>query len=169
MTTVLYTQDGDSPQGFDDQMNSADDVGMNTMPMESEPSSAQMQEQMQESMEAFEGGLLVALVIYLALLVILIAGVWKTFNKANIPGILSIIPIVNLFFVAKLAGKPTWWGVLLLIPIVNFVVAIIMCMGISERFNRGLGTTLGLIFLTPIFYCILGFGSAKWTPPPALN
>ncbi|MDG2031158.1 MAG: DUF5684 domain-containing protein [Phycisphaerales bacterium] len=167
MTPILHTQDGESPQGPDDQMNSPDDAGMNTMSMESEPSVAPPQ----DDLPVVQAGLLEVLVVLLAVAfwVLFIAGLWKSFNKANIPGILSIIPIVKLFFIAKLAGKPAWWGVLLLIPVINFVVAIIMCMGVSERFNRGLGTTLGLFFLTPIFYLILGFGSAQWTPPPAEN
>lgn len=169
MTPVFYTQDGESPQGFDDQMNSPDDGGMNTMSMESENSSAQMQQQ-PEGVAFAAGGLgVLGLVVWLVLIIIALAGMWKTFSKANIPGILAIIPIVNLFFLPQVAGKPAWWGVLFFIPLINIVVVILVKMGISERFNRGLGTTLGLIFLPFIFYCILGFGSAKWTPPPAEN
>ena len=172
MTLVFTTQDGERPQGFDDQMNSADDGGMNTMSTESEPSSAQMQqmqEQMQEQMQDAAGGLLVFLVIYLVLLVIALAGMWKTFSKANIPGILAIIPIVNLFFLPQVGGNPAWWGILYFVPLVNIVIVIMVKLAIAERFNRGVGTALGLIFLPPIFYCILGFGSAQWTPPPAEN
>ena len=109
----------------------------------------------------------IGLIIVLAIVLITIIGKWKMFTKAGIPGILSIIPMVSLFFCPKVGGKPAWWGLLFFIPLVNIVILIIINIGIAERFGRGVGTVLGLIFLDPIFSCILGFGSAKWTPPPA--
>ena len=61
------------------------------------------------------------------------------------------------------AAKMQWWcGLLLLIPFVNIVVAVMMCIGISKAFGRGAGTAIGLFFLTPIFAMILGFGSAEY-------
>lgn len=107
------------------------------------------------------------ILIYLIIFVIFAIGLWKMFNKAGLPGILAFIPIVNLFFIPQVAGKPAWWGILLMIPFVNIIFTILVCLGVAERFGRGIGTVLGLIFLTPIFTCILGFGSAKWTPAPA--
>lgn len=127
-----------------------------------------------QGMPGMDGGelsglLILPLILYVILLIILLIGIWKMFEKGGIPGILGLIPVVNLFYLAKLAGKPMWWGLLYFIPFVNVVIAIIMLIGIAERFGRGIGTTLGLVFLTPIFFCILGFGSAKWSPPPAMN
>ena len=150
----LQNPDGESPDS------------MNAMTIESEPSYPPMQDNA-EAGEITDGAILVFVIIYVTVLVVLIVGLWKMFSKANIPGILAIIPIVNLFFLPKVAGKPGWWGLLFFIPLFNIVIAILVMMGIADRFNRGVGTALGLIFLTPIFYCILGFGSAKWTPPPA--
>jgi len=116
---------------------------------------------------AAEGGLIVFILIYLLLILITMIGMWKMFSKAGMPGILAIIPIVNCFFYPKVGGKPGWWGILLLIPLVSIIFAIIISIGVAERFGRGVGTILGLIFLFPIFVCILGFGSAQWTPPPS--
>ncbi|MCH2144380.1 MAG: DUF5684 domain-containing protein [Phycisphaerales bacterium] len=113
------------------------------------------------------GGALIFLLIYLIIVLIMLIGLWKMFSKAGIPGILALIPLVHLFFIPQVAGKPNWWGILLLVPVVNIVISILICIGVAERFGRGVGTVLGLIFLAPIFTCILGLGSAKWTPPPA--
>src|SRR5678816_3398799 len=62
-------------------------------------------------------GLLIALLIIVAM--------WKVFTKAGQPGWASIIPIYNLYIWCKIVGRPWWWILLMLIPFVNFIVAII--------------------------------------------
>ena len=111
------------------------------------------------------GFIILPLILYVILLIILLMGIWRMFEKGGIPGILGLIPIVNIFFLAKLAGKPMWWALLFMIPFVNVVIAILILIGIAERFGRGIGTALGLVFLTPIFFCILGYGSAEYSGP----
>jgi hypothetical protein len=109
----------------------------------------------------------VILLIQLAILVVVIAGLWKTFTKAGHAGWLAIIPIVNLYFLCKIAGRPGWWLILFLIPIVNIVVTAILCNDIAKSFGKGILFAVGLFFLAPIFYCILGFGSAQYQGPAA--
>lgn len=87
---------------------------------------------------------------------------WKLFVKAGQPGWAAIIPIYNVYVMLKIVGKPGWWLLLFLIPFVNFVIAIIVMHNLSLRFGRGVGTTLGLIFLGFIFVPILALGSAKY-------
>ena len=135
--------------------------------MQTDPTMPMSQSGDPEAVAAASAALGVFLLLYLALFLIFAIGLWKMFSKAGQPGILAFIPIVNLFFIVQVAGKPAWWGILMLIPFVNFIVWILVCVGTAERFGRGIGTTLGLFFLTPIFTCILGFGSAKWTPAQA--
>ena len=118
--------------------------------------------QMSESLEIFGGTLLI---VYLAILIITAIGFWKMFTKAGIPGIFALIPIVNQFFIPQVGGKPAWWAILYFIPLVQIIFIVLTYMAIAERFGRGVGTVLGLLFLTPIFVCILGFGSAQWSPP----
>lgn len=103
------------------------------------------------------------LLICLLISVVTLAGLWKMFSKAGQPGILAIIPIVNYFFLVQVGGKPAWWGILFLIPLVNIVMLIIVNVAIAQRFGRGIGTALGLIFLPFIFCPVLGFGSAQWS------
>jgi len=112
-------------------------------------------------------GMIVFLLFYLAVIVIIIAGLWKIFTKAGHAGWLAIIPIVNLYFICKIAGRPGWWIILLLIPIVSLIITIIVYYDLAKSFGRGLWTTLGLIFLSPIFIPILGFGSAEYQGPSA--
>jgi len=46
------------------------------------------------------------LIIYLAILVVFCIGCWKMVAKAGMPGILGLIPIVNLFVLPIVGGKP---------------------------------------------------------------
>ena len=104
----------------------------------------------------------VMLIVWLAVALLVIAGIWKTFVKAGEPGWACIIPIYNIIVLLKIAGRPLWWFILLLIPLVNFIVAIIVCIDVAKRFGQGTGFGIGLALLPFIFYPILGFGSATY-------
>ena len=57
------------------------------------------------------------------------------------------IPILNLFLMVQISGKPVWWFVLLLIPGVNLVIFIILWMEIAKKVNKP--TWWGLLLLVP--------------------
>jgi hypothetical protein len=105
--------------------------------------------------------------IYLVILVIAIVAYWKIFTKAGEEGWKSIIPIYNIVVLLKIVGRPWWWLLLMLVPFVNFVVAIVVMNDLSKSFGHGVGFTLGLIFLSFIFYLILAFGSSQYQGPAA--
>ncbi len=102
------------------------------------------------------------IIIGLCLAVVEIVGLWFVFQKAGEPGWAAIIPIYNYLIAIKIAGKPWWYILLMLIPIVNLVFYIIVLNGISKNFGKGSGFTVGLFFLRFIFIPILGFGDAKY-------
>jgi hypothetical protein len=105
--------------------------------------------------------------VLLAIAFLMIAAMWKVFSKAVQPGWASIIPIYNLYVMCKIAGRPGWWVILMLIPFVNLIVIIILCIDIAKSFGNGVGFGLGLFFLGFIFFPILGFGSAQYQGPSA--
>jgi len=100
--------------------------------------------------------------IFLAAMVFLIASFWKVFTKAGQPGWASIIPIYNAIVWLRIAGRPGWWIILLLIPIVGFVIAIVVSIDFAKKFGKGAGFAMGLVFLGFIFYPILAWGSAQY-------
>jgi Family of unknown function (DUF5684) len=102
------------------------------------------------------------MLVWCAVMLLLVASLWKVFVKAGEPGWAAIVPIYNLFILAKIAGKPMWWGVLMLIPLVGFIVFIIVSIALAERFGKGTGFGLGLSFLGIIFFPILGFGDSRY-------
>lgn len=105
------------------------------------------------------------LVVYLAIVVFLIASMWKVYTKAGKPGWAAIVPIYNIIVLLEIVGKPTWWIILMLIPLVNFIVLIIIMHQMSLSFGKDTGFTIGLLLLPIIFIPILGFGSAQYVGP----
>ena len=106
-------------------------------------------------------------ICWLAIFVLIIASLWKVFTKAGKPGWACIIPIYNIVVLLEIVGKPIWWIILLLIPLVNIVVLIIVYVALARAFGKGVGFALGLIFLGIIFFPILAFGSSTYTKPAA--
>mgnify|MGYP003574912555 CR=1 FL=1 len=106
-------------------------------------------------------------IIYLAIIVVAIAGMWKTFEKAGKPGWAAIIPIYNIYIMIEIVGKPSIWLLWMLIPCVNIVFSIWLTNLVSKSFGKEEGFTVGLVLLGFIFWPILGFGSAKYVGPSA--
>lgn len=105
------------------------------------------------------------MIVYLAVMVVMFAGMWKAFQKAGKPGWAAIIPIYNAIVLLEIAGKPLWWIILLLIPVVNIVIAIMVCHQVSLAFGQGGGMTALLILLPFIGWPMLGFGDAQYHGP----
>ncbi len=109
---------------------------------------------------------IIPLLIGLGIIVFMIASVWRVFTKAGQPGWACLIPIYQAIVLLKIVGKPAWWFLLMLIPGVGFVIAIIAMLELAKRFGKGAGFGVGLALLGPIFFPILGFGSARYQGPP---
>lgn len=100
--------------------------------------------------------------VQLAMMLLLIAAWWRIFEKAGEPGWAAIIPIYNALVMLKIAGKPMWWFLLMLIPLVGIVVGLIVLFALAKRFGKGPGFALGMIFIPPIFYPLLAWGDARY-------
>ena len=116
--------------------------------------------------ESTAGGAFGAL-LGLAFGLVVIVAFWKIFAKAGQPGWASIIPIYSTIVMLRIVGRPWWWLLLLFIPLVNFVIGIIVCLDLAKSFGKGAGFGIGLLFLSPIFALILGFGGARYVGPVA--
>src|SRR5437867_1608365 len=71
--------------------------------------------------------------------ILVIAGMWKVFTKAGKPGWAALIPIYNFIVLLQIAGKPVWWILLFLIPVVNIIVLILVWVGVAQAFGKGTG------------------------------
>ena len=114
------------------------------------------------TVETVESGSPFLIVVWLALMIFIIAACWKTFGKAGEPAWAAIVPIYNLFVFLRIAGKPGWWLILFFIPLVNLIVSIVATVAFAEKYGKGVGFAIGLIFLPFVFYPILGFGGSQY-------
>ena len=108
-----------------------------------------------------------AAVLWIGVAVLVVIGYWKIFVKAGQPGWAAIIPFYNIYILLKIVGRPGWWLVLMIIPLVNIVVSIIVAIDLAKCFGQGGGFAVGLILLSVIFYAILAFGDFRYEPMPA--
>lgn len=107
-------------------------------------------------------------IIGITLYVLSVVALWRVFSKAGYPGVLAIIPIVNLFILVKVAGYSAWLTLLYIIPIVDIVFSIMVAFRIGRAFGKGGVFSFFLLWLPAlqfIGYMILGFGRATYTKP----
>lgn len=107
----------------------------------------------------------------LVLLLLGLVGLWKTLEKGGESGAWALLLLtgclapVALVPMARLAGRPAWWVLLLYVPIVNIVVLAVLSIDLAKSFGKGAGYGVGLWLLGWIFYPMLGFGSATYAGP----
>ena len=93
-------------------------------------------------------------VIWLAAYVYLALSLQIIASKTGTPdGWMAWVPIVNLYLMCRIAGRPGWWTILLLIPFVNIVMAVVVWMGIAEA--RQKPAWLGVLMIVPIANLII--------------
>lgn len=103
------------------------------------------------------------MLVGLVVVVFIIAAMWKVFTKAGQPGWAAIIPFYNLYVLCKVAGRPGWWLVLLILPLVNIIFSIIVSIDVAKAFGKGGAFGFFLLWLFGIIgYPILGFGSTTY-------
>jgi hypothetical protein len=114
------------------------------------------------------------MVVILAVIVVIVAGMWKVFTKAGKPGWAAIVPIYNIYILIEIVGRPTWWLALLLLAFIPFIgsiallgVLFVLYWDVAKSFGKDIGFAIGLTLLGPIFWPILGFGSAQYIGPMA--
>lgn len=105
----------------------------------------------------------------LAFIALMVVSMWKIFTKAGQPGWAALVPIYNIVVLLKIVGKPLWWIIGMLIPIVNFIVAILVTVELAKAFGKGVGFAVGLLLLGFVFFPLLAFSDAKYTAPPAAS
>lgn len=115
-----------------------------------------------ESEELFNTNMFIFIAI---LVIIIIAALWRIYEKAGKPGWAAIIPIYNIIVLMEIIGKPWWWLLLLLFPLTLLIFAIWSVNLLSKSFGQGVGFTIGLLLVGIIFYPMLAFGNYEYKGP----
>lgn len=110
--------------------------------------------------------------IILAFYVLIIVAQWKIFTKAGQEGWKALIPIYNVVVLYKIIGLSPWLLLLYLlsvVPVVGWIISIalsiVSTVKLAKAFNQSTEFIFGLLFLSPIFQMILGFGKAEYVGP----
>ncbi len=107
--------------------------------------------------------------LYVAILVLIVVGYWRTFEKAGEPGWAAIIPIYNFYVLLRIVGRPGWWLVLYLIPLVTILVHLVVSLDLATSFRRGTGFGVGIWLLPWLFVPMLGLGADEYAGPAAAS
>ena len=116
----------------------------------------------EESLKIF---FIIYFTIIFSIVVFIYIALWYIYVKAERKGWEAIIPIYNTIIMLKIVGKPWWWLLLMLIPIVGIIWSVWMYNMLSKSFGKDEAFTVGLVLLGFIFLPILGFGKAKYLGP----
>jgi len=96
-----------------------------------------------------------------------IIAMWRTFQKAKQPGWAAIIPFYNLYILLKIVGRPGWWLILFLIPLVSLIISIVVAIDLAKAFGKSTAYgVIGLWLFSIIGYFMLGFGKATYKGAP---
>ncbi len=100
--------------------------------------------------------------------VLLLVGLYKTFEKAGEKGWKAFVPVYNFLVWLKIIQKPWWWIFLVLIPTVGFYMLAVMLVLLSNCFGKRKFTDhLCAIFGYFIWVPYLGFSKdVKFTGVP---
>ena len=111
----------------------------------------------------------VTIFISLAMGIISLVSMCKIAAKAGEPWWGMIIPFYSNYLLCKITFGNGWLFLaylLAFIPFIGYIAVMILVIyqlyKLAAVFGRGIGTTLGLIFLPIIFFPILAFGSARY-------
>ena len=103
------------------------------------------------------------------IVVLMILGQWKVFEKAGVAGWKSLIPIYNICKLLQISGR-SMAGILiyllLAIPLIGWLIVlyyhISVVSGLAKRFGHGFLFELGLLLFFPLFLTILGFDDSTY-------
>jgi len=100
--------------------------------------------------------------------VLLVAAEWRVFTKADQHGWAVLIPIYNLWVLYTIIYDRGTAMLRQLIPFYNIYWIFKSMIALAHAYGRSTGFGVGLVLLSPIFMCILGFGSARYEGPEEL-
>ena len=76
-----------------------------------------------------------------------------------------MIPIVDFYYLFKIAMENGWLFLLMLIPLINVVIVYIMLWKLAKSFGYGVGMRILTMLIPNLGTLIIGFGGSKYIGP----
>ena len=104
-----------------------------------------------------------AYILTAVFLILVFSGCWKLFEKAGRKGWEALIPVYSLYVMLKLSGRPIWWLLWLLMPVLNVVAVVIIYIDFLRSYGKLSFKQLAAgIFLPFIYLPKWGFGNTLY-------
>lgn len=100
--------------------------------------------------------------IIIVFLIITLLSNWKLYEKLKEPGWKGIVPIYNSYVLFEIINGNGLTFLITLIPIVGIIYQIYTLNKLSKSFGHGVGFTIGLVCLAPIFNLLLAFSQDEF-------
>jgi signal peptidase I len=97
-------------------------------------------------------------IIFLILVLISFAGLYKIFEKAGLPAWKALIPVYNFWLVGGIINRPKWWGLIMIVPGVNLIMYGVYGFHLARAFKKRMNNDLLYASLMPyLYFAYLGF------------
>ena len=95
-------------------------------------------------------------IFFLVVQIVHFLGTWKLYEASGRKRWEAAIPVYNAIVLMKIIGRPTWWTILLFIPIINLIIFPVIWTKTLRSFGKrsGLDTFLGIITLGFYIYYV---------------
>jgi hypothetical protein len=97
----------------------------------------------------------------------IIVGIWMVLEKADRPGILSIVPLVNFYQLFQLTGRPGWLVIFIILFPLAPAVLFVLSLDLARVFGKSTNFAFGIFFFPFIFLPLLGFDKSVYIGPNA--
>lgn len=87
------------------------------------------------------------LLFFIAIQIVHFLGTWKLYQKAGRKSWEALVPVYNAIILCKIIRRPTWWVVLLFIPVINLMMFPVIWIETLRSFgkNSHVDTFLGIV------------------------
>ena len=116
-------------------------------------------------------GLFVGVALF-ALAIVIFYGycMGRIFRKAGRPLWAGFIPVYNIYVWIEIVGRPTWWIILMLIPLVGTVIQVFLAIDLARSFGKD--EVFGVLLLWLFSFIglpMLAFNDDEYKGPSVAN